>query len=107
VRADAEARRLWLEFVRANRASPDPDCAKPSITAQPSASGTLRVSASGAQPLSYDWFEGESGVTTTPVAVPVAGRRYWVRVSNRCGSALSAAVTAGPGGTMRRRAARH
>lgn len=107
VRADAEARGLWLAFVRANQGAPDPDCAKPAITAQPSASGTFRVSASGAQPLSYDWFEGESGVTATPVSVPVTGRRYWVRVSNRCGSALSAAVTAGHGGTPRRRAARH
>lgn len=103
VRDDAEARGLWLDFVRVNRGSPDPDCAKPAITRQPSS--TLQVAATGAAPLSYEWFEGESGVTAIPTTTPIAGRRYWVRVSNRCGSALSAAVTAG--GSPRRRAARH
>ena len=108
VRADAEARALWLEFVRANRGAPVPDCAKPSITSQPS--GSLTVSATGALPLSYTWYAGESGDTRTPVehatertlrnASP--GARYWVRVSNRCGVALSAAATGGATSPRRR-----
>lgn len=113
VRGDAEARGLWLDFVRANEGSPDPDCARPNITSGPvHQAGALRVVASGVQPLSYDWFEGESGVTAAPAGIgatlpAVPGRRYWVRVSNRCGSALSAAVTAASGSSPRRRAARH
>ncbi|HEX7707627.1 MAG TPA: hypothetical protein VF701_14315, partial [Thermoanaerobaculia bacterium] len=96
VRDDAEARALWLEFVRANQGAPVPDCAKPAITAQPFTSGgLLRVSATGESPLSYAWFSGESGDTRAPVALPgVPGVRYWVRVANRCGVALSASVTA-------------
>lgn len=115
VRSDAEARALWLAFVRANEGPSNPDCANPAITAQPfSQSGRLRVSATGALPLSYDWFEGESGITSTPVAngtsdsiAATAGRRYWVRVRNRCGAALSNAATGVASGTTRRRAARH
>lgn len=114
VRGDAQARSLWLEFVRVNEGSADPDCAKPAITSF-SSSGALSVSATGAQPLSYEWFEGESGVTAAPVGAtgsslsipPVAMRRYWVRVSNRCGSALSAAAAISPGGSSRRRPVRH
>ncbi|HKO58064.1 MAG TPA: hypothetical protein VJ276_19510 [Thermoanaerobaculia bacterium] len=113
VRADAEARALWLEFVRANQGPPDPDCAKPVIAAQPSGAPTLRVSATGALPLSYDWFEGESGDTHSPVAsgsasvAAVSGKRYWVRVTNRCGAALSEAVLATSTENPRRRTARH
>lgn len=113
VRADAQARALWLEFVRANRGAPVPDCAKPAIVAQPS--GSLSVSATGALPLSYAWFAGESGDTRTPVegANESALRnapagRYWVRVSNRCGVALSAATTSSTTSSgPRRRSARH
>lgn len=115
VRNDAQARALWLAFVRANEGAPDPDCAKPAIAAQPfQQSGTLRVTATSSSPLSYEWFEGESGVTNAPAGVtapilasPVVTHRYWVRVTNRCGSALSAAITAAGAGTVRRRAARH
>jgi len=104
VRADAQARALWLEFVRLNRGAPNPDCAKPTITAQPSNGTTLSVSAIGAE--SFQWFAGESGVTSAPVDHPTSPGRYWVRVSNRCGSALSFAASVTPGGT-RRRGVRH
>lgn len=120
VRDDAEARALWLEFVRANQGPSVPDCAKPAITTHPRSqsiaagqSATLTVSATGVQPLTYDWFEGDSGVTATPTGeaatllVPSASRTYWVRVSNRCGSALSNAATITTGTTVRRRATRH
>lgn len=122
VRDDAQARALWLEFVRVNQGSPNPDCTKPTITAQPVSRtvspgqlGSLGVSATGALPMTFEWFEGESGVTSAPVAggssatllvTPSATRRYWVRVSNGCGSALSAAAMITPGGTPRRRAVR-
>ena len=115
VRADAQARALWLEFVRSNRGAPVPDCAKPAILAQPAGGATLRVSATGALPLSYRWYAGESGDTRTPVehggdgtlTVPSPGR-YWVRVSNQCGVALSHAVTGSAASTgPRRRSVRH
>jgi hypothetical protein len=107
VRNDVQSRTDWLDFVRANQGPPVPACAKPSITSPPRIAATsLTVSATGALPLTYDWFEGPSGITTTPVAPntpPIAGRQYWVRVSNRCGSALSATATGAAG---RRRAVR-
>jgi hypothetical protein len=75
----------------------------------------LSVSASGVLPPAYEWFEGESGMTAVPVTggdgasirVPPA-RRYWVRITNRCGAALSAAVGLTEGITSpRRRSIRH
>jgi hypothetical protein len=112
VRGDAEARALWLEFVRSNAGPSVPDCAKPSITAQPNAGATLTVSATGVQPLAIHWFAGESGDTRVFAAEGetlrgVTSGRYWARVSNRCGVALSAAATVSASGTSRRRAARH
>jgi hypothetical protein len=103
-------RALWLNFVRANEGGGDPDCAKPTITALSNAPGSLRVFASGVA-LSYEWFAGESGVTSAPVAVTTSvlaapPGRYWVRVTNRCGSALSVAGTISAG-SSRRRATRH
>ena len=107
VRDDAEARALWLEFVRANQGPSVPDCAKPTITSL-QAGSTLSVSATGALPLSYDWFAGESGDTRTSLGTkPTTPGRYWVRVMNRCGSALSDAVTLSSGnGSTRRRSVR-
>jgi hypothetical protein len=120
VRSDAQARALWLEFVRANQGPPVPDCARPAITTQPRTQSvapgqfaTLTVTATGVVPFTYDWFQGESGVTASPLGeastqrVPSEGRTYWVRVSNRCGSALSNGATITSGGAVRRRAARH
>jgi hypothetical protein len=104
VRADAQARALWLDFVRTNRGAPVPDCAKPVITSQPSAS--LTVSATGTQPLGYAWFAGESGDTRVPAASAASAGRYWVRVSNRCGVALSNATTISAA-APKRRSTRH
>lgn len=112
VRGDAQARALWLEFVRSNVSAPDPSCANPAITAQPVNASTLRVSASSASSLSYEWFAGESGVTSAPVpggnaaSLSAAPGRYWVRVTNRCGAALSAAATITPSSSTRRRSVR-
>lgn len=52
---------------------------------------TLNVSASGTAPLTYQWYEGAAGVTTTPVGtnsaaftspVLTASTSYWVKVTN-------------------------
>lgn len=104
VREDPQARALWLEFVRANQGPPNPDCRKPAIM---SLQG-LSVSATGALPLSYEWFAGESGDSATPlVGTPTQPGRYWVRVSNRCGSALSDTITVSASAVPRRRTVRH
>lgn len=86
-----------------------PTCTPPSITAQPTSrtitagtSTTLSVSASGTSPLSYQWYIGASGNTTTPVpggtgpsitVAPGATTAYWVRVSNACGTVNSGSAT--------------
>jgi hypothetical protein len=89
VRNDAQARALWLEFVRSNRGAPNPDCPKPSLTA------------------AGEWFAGESGDTSTPlVSRPTTPGRYWVRVTNRCGVALGETLTVSAA-APKRRSARH
>jgi YD repeat-containing protein len=81
-------------------------CSPPRITQAPmpdivtaTQSVTLQVTATGA--VSYQWYEGASGVTTRPVGtnnyrltiVPGTTKWYWVRVTGACGSpADSAAV---------------
>ncbi|HEX8411571.1 MAG TPA: matrixin family metalloprotease, partial [Thermoanaerobaculia bacterium] len=67
---------------------------------------TLSVTAAGNTPFTYQWYEGASGVTTTPVGTnspnfttpPVtAQKQYWVKVSNACpSSANSTTVTVTP-----------
>jgi uncharacterized protein (TIGR03437 family) len=85
----------WV-FVRPASVSP------PSITVQPASqnifsgqSATLTVVASGPGALSYQWYQGAKGDTSTPVGsnsatftTPVlnATTGYWVRVSNQYGS---------------------
>jgi len=83
--------------------------AAPSIAAHPvsqavtvAQAATLGVTAVGTPPLSYQWFLGTSGVTTSPVAgaalssfvtpAITAPRSYWSRVSNVHGSVDSAAA---------------
>ncbi|MCX6633601.1 MAG: SUMF1/EgtB/PvdO family nonheme iron enzyme, partial [Acidobacteria bacterium] len=76
----------------------------------------LTVTASGTAPLLYQWYEGASGNTAKPVGTNSASFRtpaltaaatYWVRVTNACGQADSAAATvsvttstAGPNGVQ-------
>jgi hypothetical protein len=83
-------------------------CTPPSITTQPSSSGvkggqtvTLSVVATGTATLSYQWFSGQSGETGTPVgtnsSVFTSGAllkdaKFWVRVTNGCGTKDSATV---------------
>ena len=86
-----------------------PVCTAPAITGQPQsvtinsgAGTTLTVSASGTATLSYQWYIGNSGNTSSPVTgatsssltvAPTATTSYWVRVSNGCGSVNSATAT--------------
>ncbi len=86
-----------------------PACTPPSITSQPQprtvnfgTSATLTVTASGTAPLSYQWYRGSPGTTTSPVAgatsssvtvTPGVTTSFWVRVTNSCGTANSAAAT--------------
>jgi predicted extracellular nuclease len=95
-----------------NSSSPAQSCGgttAPSIATQPQSqtitsgqSATLSVVASGTAPLSYQWFQGTSGDTSTPVGTNSASfttpalsatTSYWVRVSNGAGSAASNTAT--------------
>lgn len=85
-----------------------PDCFAPGITQPPlsrfilAGQGvTLSVSTSGTAPRSYQWYRGNTGDTTHPVGGdsntyatgPLAETtRFWVRVTNVCGRADSAAA---------------
>ena len=81
----------------------------PAITTQPSSaeisiggSGTLTVVAEGTAPLTYQWYQGATGNTTTPLGenspsltIPsvMVAATYWVRVANAVGSVNSVAAT--------------
>lgn len=66
----------------------------------------LSVSVSGTSPFTYQWYEGMSGNTSTPVGSNsntytatniTTQRNYWVRVSNNCpSSANSPTITLNP-----------
>ncbi|HYI08173.1 MAG TPA: hypothetical protein VEK57_03795 [Thermoanaerobaculia bacterium] len=82
-------------------------CNPPAIAFQPqsqivnsqSSQTIIAVEATGDN-LSYQWYEGSSGVTATPVGTnsstltitPVTTRSYWVRVTGTCGTADSVAA---------------
>jgi FG-GAP-like repeat/Ig-like domain CHU_C associated len=84
-------------------------CTPPAITSGPASqtinaggSATLTVTASGTTPLSFQWFVGASGNTTSPIqgqtgssitVSPASTTSYWVRVTNGCGSANSPTAT--------------
>jgi len=83
-------------------------CVPPEVTVEPQGvsicsgqTATLSVTASGTSP-SYQWYQGSSGTTTTPVGgnsssytTPVLtfSQNYWVRASNGCGTDDSITVT--------------
>lgn len=91
-------------------------CTPPAITAQPRSatispgqSATLSVTATGSTPMSYQWYRGQSGSTSQPVAGATssslatgplsATTDYWVRISNGCGGADSDNATVSVAGT--------
>jgi Ig-like domain CHU_C associated/Dual-action HEIGH metallo-peptidase len=92
-----------------------PVCLPPSITQQPSgstiasgATAQLSVNAAGTGPLSYQWYTGTSGNTSSAVSggstatisvSPSATISYWVRVTGQCAPSAdshSASVTVTP-----------
>jgi hypothetical protein len=91
-----------------NVCAPAPSCTAPAITSHPSSqsivagqSVTLTVGASGTA-LSYQWYTGQAGNTSAPVAnavgpsltvSPAATTSYWVKVTNSCGLANSNSAT--------------
>jgi hypothetical protein len=86
----------------------------PAINTQPASttvfigsSATFSVVATSPIPMTYQWYEGDSGTTSTPVGTNsfsfttpslTASTRYWVRVSNLAGSvnSVTATVTVAP-----------
>jgi hypothetical protein len=84
---------------------PPPPCVPPSISNQPqsvtltsSQTVHLFVSATGSDPLAYQWYIGSSGNTASPIpgatgsgidVTPAATTAYWVRVSNGCAPAAN------------------
>lgn len=84
-------------------------CVAPAISgpAQRAVTGgtELSVVTTGTTPQTFQWYLGASGNTATPiggataswiVVNPASTTSYWVRVTNSCGSANSAAVSVGP-----------
>jgi len=81
-------------------------CTPPSINVQPhgltitsGASAQLSVTASGTPPLTYQWYAGSTGVTTTPAGggatisvTPATTTSYWVRVIGQCGPSADSAA---------------
>jgi hypothetical protein len=106
--------KYWLRTLRATCNADSPavtvSVCTPSITAQPQGgtinpapSVTLGVTAIGPQPLTYQWYIGTSGTTTSPVsgataatytATPAADTWYWVQVRsvNGCTANSQAAL---------------
>ena len=94
-------------------------CRAPAIIVQPQSrsvrggqTATLSVTATGTADLRYQWYQGVSGDTSTPVGgdepafttLPlVSTADFWVRVSNSCGTTDSAAATITVGRGVRRR----
>lgn len=105
---------LAISFKRVGIDSGGPPPSAPTITNQPDdtttsegATVTLSVTATGTAPLVYQWYEGASGDTSTPVGsnsssftTPTLSVdvQYWVRVSNAVGSddSVTADITVNP-----------
>lgn len=82
-----------------------PECMPPGISVQPTSqsiesgsTATLSVTAAGTGTFSYQWYEGKRGDRSHPTSgnqasftTPglVSTHRYWVEVSNSCGSVMS------------------
>jgi hypothetical protein len=85
-------------------------CDPPALTQQPATqsivpgqSVTLKVQSAGSAPFSFQWYQGASGDTSTPIsgatsqtftpATLTMSTSYWVKVSNDCGAVQSATAT--------------
>ena len=98
---DSRAGAAWV-FVATPCAAPQVVVEPQSQTVQSGRSATLSVTAMGATPLSYQWYQGLAGDTTQPVGTDAgsfttpplaASTNYWVRVSNPCGHSDSISTT--------------
>lgn len=103
----------WAEEALTAVYGPGVACVPPSITSTSGAGSVpagqtrnLSVTVTGDSPRTYQWYEGLSGNTTTPVGTnsqnyvtpPInETRHFWVRVSNGCDPAAdSATITVTP-----------
>ncbi|MFV2072727.1 MAG: hypothetical protein ACC742_08750 [Thermoanaerobaculales bacterium] len=94
-------------------------CTEPSIDQQPhgstvaaGATATVSVSATGTAPLSHQWYRGASGNTVDPISGATETSyttgpltettKFWVRITNDCGSVDSATATINVGSTAPR-----
>ncbi len=95
--------------------APPPPCTPPSITVQPQnqtitagQSTILSVTATGTATLTYQWYIGMMGNTSSPIAgatsssvmvSPMSTTSYWVRVTGQCAptaDSMTATVTVNP-----------
>jgi uncharacterized protein (TIGR03437 family) len=102
---------VWA-FTRPALPSPPVITTQPASATVPSGQAiTLNVAATGAAPLSYQWYQGTTGNTATPVGTNspsfttpalIGSATYWVRVSNPYGTADSttAVLTLAAGGPV-------
>ncbi len=99
--------------------SAEPPCTRPTITAQPQSVtvragelATLSAAASGTTPITWQWYRGASGTTSSPIGGATSSTlqitttstiTVWARATNSCGSADSAAakITFKQGGRKR------
>lgn len=74
----------------------------PSMTITLGTTVELAATATGNEPISYQWYVGASGNTSTPAAPgnpinasPASTTQYWAQATNSCGSTNSSTVTIG------------
>jgi YD repeat-containing protein len=81
-------------------------CGSPTVSVAPQNSTysntpvTLTASAQGCAPITYQWFIGDSGVTTSPTGTnastltvsPQSTTHYWVRVTDNIGSSANSST---------------
>lgn len=77
----------------------------PNIGLQVGDGATISVTAAGDTPYTYQWYEGDSPNTTTPIVGATSSsyaagpfmtpgtRKFWAKVTNSCGNANSATIT--------------
>ncbi len=91
--------------VSANCVPPTISGRSPGVTLNAGQGTTLSVSAAGDAPFTYQWYRGEQGDQTNPVAgatsatfttgplSPAGTYKFWARVQNACGNVNSPAIT--------------